>query len=158
MRYVKFYSRQAAQSVTSPHYVISIGEKGDNCKLHPKHKAVLRLEFDDIPHHIPGYKMFSTFQAKQIIRFAEQVPDGEILIVHCEAGISRSAAVAQFLIKDHGFTLKTDRLCNGKFNSANGRVYGMLRTVNLDRSDLEAFLTEQADNEEADRTRGVPQW
>lgn len=68
---------------------------------------VLKLSFLDIDYqHMlqPGvldqYKdqIFTDEQAKQIIDFAEK-HKGENMVVHCEAGMSRSQAVGLFIMK-----------------------------------------------------------
>jgi len=66
-------------------------------------KAVLRLEFHDKdPNHmnedeVIGYKLFNEEDAVKILTFMKAHQDNTVdLIVHCEAGISRSAAVSKF--------------------------------------------------------------
>src|ERR1035437_569218 len=45
-----------------------------------------------------GYKAFNEVIAKSIIEFVERMKDKvENLIIHCEAGVSRSSAVAKFI-------------------------------------------------------------
>lgn len=57
--------------------------------------GLLRLEFDDIDTYTEGYKLFNSKQALQILDFVESVKDEiDILVVHCLAGVSRSAGVA----------------------------------------------------------------
>lgn len=128
-RKVKFYPRRVAEALTIPHHIISIGEKGYAAKLHEKHH-VLRLEFNDIESEIEGCELFSFSHAVQLIGWLQALPENHNrVIVHCEAGISRSAAVAQFMIKDMGYELEKDQFCKDDFSLANGRVYGMLRSV-----------------------------
>lgn len=57
--------------------------------------GLLRLEFDDIDTYTEGHKLFNSKQALQILDFVESVKDEiDILVVHCLAGVSRSAGVA----------------------------------------------------------------
>ena len=65
-----------------------------------QHNNVLNLDFDDNEHPIPGYEIQSMTerQAKMIVNFFKKHIDVEYFIVHCEAGISRSAAVATCFI------------------------------------------------------------
>ena len=60
-------------------------------------RDVFRLEFDDITHARDGYVLFSSNHARQIIRWATGHQDLDKIYVHCEMGISRSAAVARFI-------------------------------------------------------------
>lgn len=124
---VKFYSRQVAQDLIDPHYIISIGESGDHWKLKHPHKSVLRLEFHDISEFLEErYILFSSAQAIEIINWIESIPSNETIIVHCEAGISRSAAVAKFIIDTYNYTLEPDRFCIPDFSLMNTYVYETL--------------------------------
>jgi len=65
-------------------------------------KAVLPLAFDDIdPKRGKGnmtdiYRIFNEHHADRIISFFDWIHQSHRVIVHCAAGISRSAAVATF--------------------------------------------------------------
>jgi predicted protein tyrosine phosphatase len=57
--------------------------------------CVLRLIFDDTTNETSFYTPPSLEVAKRIVAFADGVKDSDgILLIHCEAGISRSAATA----------------------------------------------------------------
>lgn len=128
MRAVGYYPRLVAQKIHRPLWVISIGEKGDGLEFGCEHHSVLRLEFDDITEHLDGYKLFSFNYAKRIIEWIDALPDEcRFVVVHCEAGLSRSAAVAQFMITDMGFELHVDVFSKKDFSLANSHVYGTLR-------------------------------
>jgi len=67
-------------------------------------KDVLRLQFHDKdpnhtnPEEACGYRLFSDQDAIKILNFLKlHQEDCKEAIVHCEAGISRSAAVAKFI-------------------------------------------------------------
>lgn len=68
--------------------------------------SVLRLEFDDVTPDIvrkfpeSGWFVMTIEQAQQVLDWLHQ-HDGEFkeIVVHCAAGISRSAAVARFIAK-----------------------------------------------------------
>ena len=67
-------------------------------------KDILRLEFDDAdPLHMNGeeiknYNLFNENHAISILKFLKKYQESaEDVIVHCEAGISRSAAVSKFI-------------------------------------------------------------
>lgn len=104
-----FYtSRASAESLAAtPHMaVISITDPGTPpAKLDPRFKDVLRLSFFDaepadeyLPSPITG--MFDHVMARQIGDFVQKLhatPGNISLMVHCEYGVSRSAAVALFV-------------------------------------------------------------
>lgn len=155
MRWVSFYSELAAQSVRQPHHVISITE-GDHQVVFPvEHKSLLRLSFHDVDMlwSTSEYTTFSLVDARKILDFVEKIPDGEGLIVHCQAGISRSAGVAKFLIQHRDFKLRTDKYCNGNMDHYNSRVYGVLRSVNMDN--IRLLAATEADIE---RFGKQPKW
>lgn len=57
--------------------------------------GLLQLSFHDIDEHIYGYRLMSEVQALQILEFVDTVWNKiETLLIHCEAGISRSPAIA----------------------------------------------------------------
>lgn len=128
MRAVGYYPRQVAQKINRPLWVISLGEKGDGLKFECEHHSVLRLEFDDITEHVEDHKLFSFSYAKRIIQWLDALPpECHFVVVHCEAGLSRSAAVAQFMITDMDFDLHVDVFSRRDFSLANSHVYGTLR-------------------------------
>ena len=69
--------------------------------LHAEINPVLRLYFEDTVKGVDasGVGVFTEAQARQIIDFIRlhhEQPEPRHLLIHCEAGISRSAAVAVF--------------------------------------------------------------
>lgn len=92
-----------------PHITISItdpssrkGKDFGEANLFPSDKrlATLRLEFYDITESVGHYYPVTKEQTEQIINFVKEWQDKvKLIIVHCEAGISRSAAVAAALSK-----------------------------------------------------------
>ena len=59
-------------------------------------KAFISVRFDDIEFERPGKKQIDADQAGQIARFVNEFwNEVDLLMVHCTAGISRSAAVAK---------------------------------------------------------------
>jgi predicted protein tyrosine phosphatase len=108
IRQISYTSRQHAESLTGNPgtAVISITDPGQaDAKLSPQFQNVLRLSFYDaepadeyLPAPIPG--MFDQMMAREIGSFAERLQkaaDDTAIIVHCEHGVSRSAAVALFI-------------------------------------------------------------
>jgi len=96
-------SREAVEDFVANHRdrklaVISITDpKSKLAKI--RDLPILRLQFHDIEKNYPissecGIK-FTTLMAEEIIGFVDRIKDiSEILVIHCEAGISRSAATA----------------------------------------------------------------
>lgn len=132
MRKVTFLSQAAIELVKEPHYVISIGDKGFDVNFQASHKDVLKLEFDDIEQHIAGYDLFDYVHGRKILDYIKIIPDGELLLIHCQAGISRSAAVAKYLNTYCNFFLVLDYPCCGLTDRYNGHVYGVLRLMSSD--------------------------
>lgn len=108
IRQVKFVSREHAESLAgNPNTaVISITDPGTpDANLCKDFKDVLRLSFYDampadeyLPAPMPG--MFDHVIARRIGNFVHKLRDGPediSVIVHCEYGVSRSAAVALFV-------------------------------------------------------------
>ena len=63
-------------------------------------KRILRLRFDDIDKEINNHKLFTVQDAKQILNFVQKtIASVDFFVVHCHAGISRSAGVAAALSK-----------------------------------------------------------
>jgi len=86
--------------------------------------SVLRLEFDDIDTPEEPYIFFSDSHANQIIDFVEEVQRGhevEGILIHCQAGISRSAAVAKWIAEKYGLGFPE------KYMLYNKHVYRTLR-------------------------------
>lgn len=105
---VSFLSRARAESLAAQpsQAVISITDPGaPAAKLDPQFKDVLRLSFFDalpgeeyLPSPVDG--LFDQFMARQIGDFVHKlhtVPNDISIMVHCEFGVSRSAAIALFV-------------------------------------------------------------
>lgn len=108
IKQVLFASRELAESLAGNPYmaVISITDPGTpEARLDPLFHHVLRLSFFDaqpadefLPAPIPG--LFDHQMAKQISHFVQELQDAPFeisVMVHCEFGVSRSAAVALFV-------------------------------------------------------------
>ncbi len=104
---IQYTSRKLAEQLRGTPYmaVISITDPGTPvAKLDPLFRHVLRLAFFDaipadeyLPAPLPG--LFDHRMAAQISAFVEELhaaPFEMSLMVHCEYGVSRSAAVALF--------------------------------------------------------------
>ena len=117
---------QAEASAAWPHWsVISIsGLRPANLK--EGWHSVLRLEFDDIDTEEEPYILFNEAHANRIIEFVTEVRDGheiEGILVHCQAGISRSAAVAKWIAERYQLPFPN------KYSLYNKHVYRVLRST-----------------------------
>ena len=65
-------------------------------------QGVLTLCFDDIVSPQDGLRLMTERQARQIIRFLDAHRDVHDMLIHCRAGISRSAAVGRFAREFYG--------------------------------------------------------
>jgi predicted protein tyrosine phosphatase len=103
------YSRSALDAVRPhevPHVIISITSHPDDVarlRVNEMCRGVLRLSFPDaeLPSDLhTEANLFSPEQAMEIWTFTQQhVAEIERLIVHCDAGVSRSPAVAAALAR-----------------------------------------------------------
>jgi predicted protein tyrosine phosphatase len=105
MKFVVLSRLQALKlDLSEPHAVISIREPGSDAPAIPENgscRGVLRLSFHDVDRPEPAKEILFTLEhANEICDFVSRVRE-EIttLVVHCEAGISRSAGVAAALSK-----------------------------------------------------------
>jgi predicted protein tyrosine phosphatase len=101
IRSVSFVSRAVACDLSpGPRQaVISITEPGSGpAPLRPGWAAILRLSFHDVDRNVEGYDPFSEEMAQVVLEWLDAVEDEvDAVVVHCVAGISRSAAVARFI-------------------------------------------------------------
>jgi predicted protein tyrosine phosphatase len=103
MRFVVLSRLQALNlDLQEPHGVISIREPGSDMPAIPSNdfcRGILRLSFHDRDRpDPPESELFTADHARDIVRFVEDIRGAvDALVVHCEAGVSRSAAVAAAL-------------------------------------------------------------
>jgi len=100
------YSRRAIEALAAhevPYVVISITTTlDDHARLPASERciAVLRLTFADIDRPFDGAVMFGPEHARAICEFITEHRDAiERVLVHCDAGFSRSPAVAAAIAK-----------------------------------------------------------
>jgi predicted protein tyrosine phosphatase len=64
-------------------------------RISPRFAAVLRLNFDDLTERgEPSDILFAEDHAREISEFIDSWPDAGRVMVHCNAGVSRSPGVA----------------------------------------------------------------
>jgi predicted protein tyrosine phosphatase len=80
--------REVCISVTGPHHPVP--------PLSEQFTAILRVAFSEIarPIDLPDYVLFNDQHARQILAFAKRWRDADRLIIHCQAGLSRSPGIA----------------------------------------------------------------
>ena len=103
------YSRPAIEAVPAhdvPHVVISITTTAEERARIPQSaecRGILRLWFPDADSAVDGYledDLFSTTHADRIWKFVlRHRPDISRVVLHCDAGMSRSPGVAAALAK-----------------------------------------------------------
>lgn len=107
-------------SITGPN-PNAVSNKAD---LHPDWQEVLRLEFDDVLSRYDHFHPITEEQAAQIIAFLNAVQDKvDKVVVHCLAGVSRSAGVAKFVAERYGLVF------DHTYEPYNGLVYDTLNEV-----------------------------
>lgn len=108
---VKFVSRSQAESNlgNADCAVISISEPNSFLGLADLREGwfeVLRMEFDDVDPDTCrdlSNKFMTIHQAHVIAAFVDSVaPNVSSIMVHCKAGVSRSAAVAKWIAERYG--------------------------------------------------------
>ncbi len=88
-----------------------------------KIKAVLTLLFDDIIIPVENYVLFDEEMATEIIDFVRKYHrQVDVLIIHCYAGVSRSAAVGAFVCR----MFHKDNSDYFKYIAPNEHVYTVL--------------------------------
>ena len=125
---VMFVGRATAETTPgwSDWAIISISEPDSasgEAKLMGEWHSVHRLDFHDIETEIPGknYLLMTQSQRKQIVDFVHKVaPEVQGIVVHCPAGISRSAAVAKWIAEVY------DLPFNHEYDRFNKHVYNLL--------------------------------
>lgn len=125
LRKVEFCSQPLAmiRAPVTAWAVISVtGCVSGEARLMRGWSRVLRVTFDDVEENEEPYLAFDLSMAQEIVRFVHQCErDGiEGILVHCFAGVSRSAAVAKWIAKAYGL------LFPKKYSQYNKLVYRLL--------------------------------
>lgn len=87
-------------------------------------KNILRLQFHDLAPskyaNDNGKILFDEKMSIQIFKFLKENEDQEEIVVHCEAGVSRSAAVSKFIARIYNLGFPED------YDYYNQHVFGVL--------------------------------
>ena len=100
MKSVIFYPRAVAEQLqpSGQEVIVSIHDRSQApAKLQEGWKDILRLSFHDTDVAKDDYDVFSQDQAREVMAFIEKHSRVECIAVHCNMGVSRSAAVAMFI-------------------------------------------------------------
>ena len=133
-----------------PYLVISIFEPGENTpsvKIDYNRKDILPIEIHDIDDvemaKKHGYKIMDIEQAKSIINFVEKYKDKvSTIVVHCHAGICRSAGCGAALLKIYNYD-DSEIMMSDKY-IPNKHVYNMVinAAIKLGVFDTDKFMKE----------------
>lgn len=134
LKQVVYMSRkEAEEELGQPDWAIISLSEPDTGPAHLKSgwHSVLRLEFHDIDVAQEPYTLFSGDLAREIVQFVEQIHAEPVagLVVHCRAGISRSAAVARWVADRYGLYFPSQYILYNK------HVYRVLRNCGNDYAD-----------------------
>lgn len=130
-------------SLAEPYVLISISCPNDPAVIPDREhcKDILRVEFDDVDIPIQyGFgenkkwaKLFGKEEANKILDFYEKWENKvAYLLVHCDAGISRSPAVAAAITK---IGSKSSQYDFWRRYLPNSRVYSVLLTTHYERTE-----------------------
>ena len=130
------YTSRLAFQVTTPRTdvaVISISDPDQVVSNLTGWGALLELKFCDLTSPVCGLPIFMPRDAAKTLDFLEQSNTiCKMLLIHCEAGVSRSGAVAYFAANKSGLSevWSMDRLeATGSSQAINKRVMQLLQDV-----------------------------
>jgi len=81
---------------------VSIGGPGGSTPpgFDPQNPRHLRLEFDDVSHeglHTRGWRVPQPEDVEKLVQASDALYEGDVILCHCAAGVSRSTAAAYIL-------------------------------------------------------------
>ena len=134
IRHIHVLSRHDMSHFQSndPYIVISVSDPGSkrvSLRSCPNRLDVLSLQFHDLDYSSDrGGVLFTESDASQIVNFVKLWPELTTIVVHCEAGISRSAGIGAAISK---FYNGNDREFYER-RRPNSRVYSLLLNAFMD--------------------------
>lgn len=134
MKKIRFLSRRAAADLApQPGAVlISIHDRSEP-PLTPRAgwADVLVQRFHDTDGSLMGLEVFSNEQALELLGFAQAHEACTELVVHCQEGRSRSAAIALFFAEKYGLPCHQEKkpVTRATWNVFNRMVYERLKLV-----------------------------
>lgn len=139
MKRVTFVPRHVAERICGEFdCTISIMPPGEYADITGDY---LPINFDDTETPCAGLRMFGIEAAIQVIAVADDcVEDGGSLLVHCEAGMSRSAAIAKWIADNMGYELWLHPEGIGTTEFHNRHVYRTLDAA--EGNDLAAYYAD----------------
>ena len=103
MAKVTFVPKHVAEKICGQYdVVISIMPPGEYADVTGD---IIQLNFDDTEMPCAGLVMFDVEMAEKVMCVENFFCDDGDILVHCEAGMSRSAAVAKWLADNYGYEL-----------------------------------------------------
>lgn len=118
-------------------FTISVMPPGESAAITGDY---LPIHCDDTETPCAGLAMFDVEQALAIIGVASMLEEDSRLLVHCQAGMSRSAAVAKWFADRMGYTLEIHPEGVGTAQHYNRHVYRTLDAA--DGRDMAAYYAE----------------
>ena len=138
MTKVTFVPKHVAEKICGQYdVVISIMPPGEHADVTGD---VLRLNFDDTETPCAGLEMFDIKMAGSILPIQGRVKGDGSVLVHCEAGMSRSAAVAKWMSDRWAYQLVIHPDGVGTDRFYNRHVYRTMDAASGD--DLAAYYSE----------------
>lgn len=106
MKRISFWPRKAIPAMTPPpnSVLISVFDRksGPLPEHHPAWQEVLQLRFHDNLEGTLGLELFQLEHASQVFDLLARHPECLEVVVHCDQGSSRSAAIALHLARTRG--------------------------------------------------------
>lgn len=138
---IEFMSKKLAERLhpTNNACMISMGDPGEHIRLIPWENRI-RIECDDLdPEELESIgrqdlirtaRFFNEADANKIIDFVNVLDESiDTIYVHCNHGVSRSSAVANFLAERFGTTATS----SSRRINPNPLIYNTLKKVNEEK-------------------------
>ena len=109
--------------------LVSIHDRSEEpLKPQPGWTDTLWLRFHDTDGQLMGLEVFDTDHAQRLLTFVKQHVDAPELVVHCQMGQSRSAAVALYFAEREGVPCFKEQtpVSFANWNQYNRKVYAVL--------------------------------